>query len=122
MPMEILKHYYGHGITKGSWEDQITAVISIMSEGQIKGYQGPFKSDTGYNADSGGSFLIVSRYDKSLISGEKAEFGETGWKADVGAVIVRQRFYPLIPELRQLFPTIKILKASEVSEFFNSKG
>ena len=45
-------------------------------------------------------------------------FNEIGWEADIGAIVVNTKYYPLVEEFKEMFPDVNIIKANELSEYF----
>jgi hypothetical protein len=135
IPDEIKAKYRGHGITKGNETDQLAAMINIAQNKCIVGAEGnlAFTGRGISGAYKNGYFLVISKLDKHLlkrklhlIKGPSSMFegnkiqqsDENGEReaseADIGAIVVNLKFYPLVEELRKLFPDIKIIKANEI--------
>ena len=129
---DIREHYQGHGITRGSELDRLTALLNIMANQAIKGEHGPL-----VGGDSAVirafqkeiEFLVISKKDKPL----HKEQGKNGrmqpifnemnqWQADIGTIIVNTKYYPLVSEFRKMFPNVSIIKASELTEYFKEKN
>ncbi len=134
IPPEILSRYWSHGITRRDDLDQLTAGISILHNSFIKGDTARLANSGHIDAYPDGSFLLVSKKDKSLIPGETFEdrkaqrviLGErsdgspdAAIKVEIGALIVNTKFYPLVEDLRLKFPGIEILYARQVAEYFS---
>ena len=109
--IEVLQQYWGHGITRGNEETQLAALIDILTNNRIQGYTGKLGGNGGgYNAYTHGSFLVV------LDKGTSIE--KISGKVSIGVVVLNEKYYPLISDLRNMFPNRKIIKASELSEYF----
>jgi hypothetical protein len=123
IPEEVKKDFWGHGITKGNNEFKLTAFLNLLANKSVKGEEGPLK---GYmSAYSNASFFIISRYRQHLSMREgdaKVKSNEIGWVADVGAFVVNYDHYPIIDELRKMFPGERIIKASELPEYIASEA
>ncbi len=122
VPVETLKHYNGHGITRGDEEQTLAALLNILANRTIKGWEGPIGS-SGYNAWAGGDFMIISKPDSSLAIREngKTKVNDIGMEVDIGGVIVANRMRPIIEELRRLYPDIEIVSNEDAPEYLSSK-
>ncbi len=127
VPENILGHYGAHGVTKGDELDNLAGALNILANHSMKGWYGPLgRGEGGYNAYRTGDFLVVSKFDKSLgvkeeRSGEKkAVLNAIGLKVDIGVLVVNVHFYPLIEELKKMFPDVKIIKANEIPGYFET--
>lgn len=112
---EILCEYTGHGVTRNSEMEQLAAALNISENKCIRGWQGLLAKSEFINAYTHGNFLIISKYKHSLckLVDKKPIMHSAGWEAEIGAIIVNSHFYPLIPELREMFPDVKIIKANQ---------
>lgn len=129
IPDDVLKHYQGHGITRNSKVEQLAGALSVMANKSIKGWYGPLGGETGgYGAYKTAELLAISKFDKGLPvtqevnSRQEQVFNEIGWKADIGAFVVDTRYYPMIEELKAMFPDVNIIKANELTEYFKVKS
>ena len=117
----IRERYQGHGITRKDEVDKLTAVLNIMANQTIKGECGPLSGIGGTIVNAyqhGTGFLVISKIDH-LLPSKPPIFNELGqWKADIGAIVVNVKYYPLANELRELFPDVNIIKANELQEYF----
>lgn len=128
VPEDTLKHFQGHGITKKSTLDQLAGALNILANKSIKGWCGPLEGSTqGYNAYRRGFFLIISNFDKPLASFKKdnneniPETNEIGWLADIGAFVIDTKYYPIVEELKKMFPEVNIIKANELTQYFKKQ-
>jgi hypothetical protein len=134
LPEDILKKYEGHGITRNSEIEQLAAAINIAQNKTIMGWKGKLKTSQ-CRSYTMGSFLILSPYNQSLnkdksifhkIKGNKIGKGtiigsnqngeRLAWEANIGVIVVNTRLYPLVDELRKMFPDIKIIRANELTK------
>ncbi len=126
IPDDILNRYQAHGITRKDEIDRLAAVLNILANSSIKGWSGRLGGETGgYGAYKNADYLVISKLDKPLsIKNEKGEtrFNEIGWEADIGAFVVDTKYYPLVEELKAMFPTTNIIKANELPKYFESKS
>jgi hypothetical protein len=121
IPEVIRQRYYGHGITRKGEADRLAAVLNIMANKSIKGECGPLSGANSPMIDAyqrRTEFLVISKIDNQLPL-KPSTFNKLGqWKADIGAVIVNVKYYPLVNELRELYPEVNIIKANELQEYF----
>jgi hypothetical protein len=131
IPPEVLVRFWGHGITKGSKEDQLTAVMAIAEKSLIKGWAGNFTRSQPPVYTSGPA-LVISKIDGSLMKRDKngepllhklkglnqLDYTADAWEADIGAIILNSEFYPFADELKKMYPDVKIFKANEMSDLF----
>lgn len=133
-PPEVLNHYWGHGVTKGSELDHLTAAISILANGAIRGSTAPLRSSGYVDAYTNGSFFVISRKGGQLIErgddrmplfvavkGDESTPETRAIKINPGAVIVNAQFYPLVEELRRMFPGQNILYANQLPEYIRAE-
>lgn len=148
VPAEIRNRYWGHGITRGSLEDQLTALMVIAEKGLIIGWQGRIahgKNETYMLAYTHGSSLILSKIDKSLLKQgkhpDRFSFGKDGvvmedesmyhevelkgeqktaTEADVNVIILNSELYSFYEELKAMYPKVKFIKANQIPDFFMS--
>ena len=131
IPEDIKKHYSGHGITRNSGLDQLAGFLNIAANKAIKGYCGLIVGSDGYNAYTHGDFIILSKKDINLPVKEfssksreeesvfiEIDNGNLAWKANIGAMVVDVKYYPLVEELKKMFPEINIIKANELPKYF----
>jgi hypothetical protein len=134
VPDETKKHYFGHGITRGRDEENLAAFICIAANNLIKGEYGVLAGQ-GYGSPfTRADLFILSKKDTRMdVQGKNPKNGriETvivkagdnylGWKADIGAMIVDVKFYPLVDELKTLFPEANIIMANEIPRYLESQ-
>lgn len=121
IPVETLEHYWAHGITRGRDLEWVTAALNILSNGGIRGDVGKLSGMySGFMTQC--NFLVVLEKDNPFPGGKPQRPDETGlFKINVGALVVNTKFYPLVDELRSMFPNRNIIKANEIPEYFNPK-
>jgi hypothetical protein len=119
-PEEVLKQYWGHGVKRGEEEDRLTVLLNILSNSAIKGDCGQLVSSY-ISAYDDGDFLLILDKDRPfpprLQDGTMAR-NQIGLKVNIGVLVVNTRFYPLVEELKKIFPNRKIIKANELPEYF----
>jgi hypothetical protein len=129
LPNEVRARFYGHGVTRGgknkSSADKLAAFINILDNSTIKGDQGPLESGQ-LGAYTNVDFLIVSHLDRHLNKedqdrGSAQIRNEIGWVADIGAYVIGSRYYPIIDDLKVLYPDKNIIKADEIPGYVNSE-
>lgn len=132
VPDEITTRFWAHGVTREAGIGNLAAVMSIIETGQIAGYSAIIGGDHG-GAWTDGDALIVSKIDQSLFKEDsKGELirheivGNDGQitvmcEADIGAVILNDRLYPLADELKTMYPDVKIIRADEMKSFFEEE-
>ncbi len=127
MPDDVLKHFSAHGITRYSIEDRLAGALNILANKAIKGECGSLERNRGqFGAYTSGDFLVVSKPDKPLPMTEEKDgrqqsvFNEVGWMAEIGAFIVDTKYYPMVNELRRMFPDVNIIKANQLPEYLKS--
>lgn len=119
IPENIASRFSGHGITRGDRVTNLAMFLNIVANDSLKGDYGKL-SGGGYTAWTNSDFFIISHYNKDL--GIRDEAGnlhknEVGFTADIGAYIVCNKYYPIIEELRRMFPNKNIIKAEEIADF-----
>ncbi|HNY04743.1 MAG TPA: hypothetical protein PKI92_03235 [Candidatus Woesebacteria bacterium] len=132
VPDEIKTRFWAHGVTRGDGIGNLATVMNIIETGQIAGYSGII-GNGGFGAWTGGDALIVSKIDQSLFKEDsEGEYirheiiGNHGQitvmcEADIGAVILNNRLYPLVDELKTMYPDVKIISADEMKSFFEEE-
>lgn len=132
---EVLNHYWGHGITKGNEIDHLAAAISILANDAMRGSAAPLYHSGYVDAYTDGSFLIISHKGDQLIKrdenkrpqfvflGENKSTGEgaKAIKINPGAFVVNAVFYPLVEELRRMFPDSNILYANQLPAYIREE-
>jgi hypothetical protein len=131
IPPETINRYSGHGITKGTIEDRLTALMTIAEKKLIAGWEAHFSYDRGQpSAYTEGSALVVSKIDSTLmkkVDGKPVihQMDDGGRKiraheVEIGTIILNSEFYPLIDELKVMYPDETIIKANEASAYINN--
>ncbi len=109
IPDEILDRFSGHGITRGSLDMQLTALLSVLTSKEVKGDFGRLGIRDTDNADMrafcNGAFMLISKIDKHLTNSLNID--------DLGGIIVNGQLEPLTPVLRELYPKFTFLTAWE---------
>lgn len=128
IPNQILQSRVGHGIVRGSREDQVTSAINILENSMVLGDFGPLKG-SGDLASSGawtnGGFLVLADKERPFVTVEgtnhilQVETGAAslGTKFNWGALVLNAEFYPLHDELQKAFPGRLIIKAHQLPEY-----
>lgn len=127
VPDNIRERFQAHGILqRQGYLETFAGALNILANESIKGYCGSLsKKDSQFGSRTHGDFLVISRIDKQLSikdDSQKAISNEIGWRADIGAFVIDTRFYPLIDELKILFPDVNIIKASELPAYLNKQN
>lgn len=132
VPDEITTRFWAHGVTREAGIGNLAAVMSIIETNQVAGYSGIIGGGQ-YGAWDNGDALIVSKIDQPLFKedseGETIRheiIGNDGQitdvcEADIGAVILNDRLYPLADELKTMYPDVKIIRADEMKSFFEEE-
>jgi hypothetical protein len=132
---EMLHGYWGHGITRGDHIDRLTAAISMLSDNAMRGDTAPLANSGYVDAYTNGDFLAVSHKGERLMElgddqkpisislGKNPYTGEDieAVKIKPGAVVVNAWYYPIVPELRAMFPGANILYANELPEYIKEE-
>jgi hypothetical protein len=138
IPSQTLREYRGHGVTRGNHVDRLTAAISILENEAMKGDCARLAESGRIDAYADGDFLAVSRKGDQFMewSGEGGDrrpvfvsLGENEYtgkdiravKIRPGALVVNAYFYPIVEELRRMFPGKKILYANELQDYIKSE-
>ena len=118
IPEETLGHYWAHGISRGRDLEWLAGALNVLANGGIKGDVGKLNGMfQGFMTQS--SFLVILEKDNPFPNGKPEKPDETGlFKVNVGALIVNTKFYPLVDELKSMFPDRIIIKANEIPEYF----
>jgi len=129
-PEETLERFTGHGVRRGDDERKLASFINILQNHSIIGECAKLENSGYYDADIGSDLLIISHIDQPLPvypeTGTTDEKrwpikNEIGWVANPGAFVVGMQFYPIIEELRSMFPTENIIRANEVEKYFKEE-
>ena len=127
-PRELLSHYYGHGVTKGSVQDRVAALLCIAANKSIKGDAAPLvRGDKVYiSAYTNAEILVLSPKDVSIQPRVKKDgrdmsepifYSDRSWKANIGAIVVDVHYYPLVGEIQKMFPNVNIIKANQLEDY-----
>jgi len=120
VPPELQEQYFGHGITRGGNVDMLAALLEILYNHSIRGDYARLAGSGFIDAYKFGSALIVSRRGEDLGRREGGRLkinSDRTFDTDIGAVVLNRVFYPLIDELKKMFPNENIIKASEIAEY-----
>lgn len=124
IPEEIQEHYWGHGVTRGDDFEVVASVLNIMANKFMKGDSAPLAGVGAYGPWTSADFFVISKADKPLyLEGSENDIrGEDGrtkaTKVDIGAIVVDVKYYPMVEELRQMYPDVNIIKANQIPEYF----
>ena len=129
IPEEIREKFYGHGITRVGKHytnaDKLAAFINILDNDSIKGDYGKLVGGQ-FGAWASADLLILSHYDTHLGipkgtpgDGQGLIQNEIGWVANIGAYIVSNKYYPVLNELKKLYPGKNIIRADEISQYID---
>lgn len=143
LPRDVLNHYWGHGVTRGDTVHNIAAVISILENHIMLGDASPLGGAGHMPPYTSADFVIISRKDgatliKGLRETGRAQFilvnssqGEPlrdprgnsvrGVKIDLGALVCNRALDSLVEPLREMFPGVKILHASELADYIREQ-
>lgn len=127
VPDEIRERYSAHGITRDSSLEQLASALNILANKSIEGSAGPLGGGAMFRAWTSGDFLVVSKEGQPLskwkeMDGEQQKvFNKIGWEANIGSMIVDTRYYPIVDELKEMYPDVNIIKANEIPVYFASK-
>lgn len=122
VPPEILENYHGHGITRGRELEWLTAAINILANRGVRGDVSRLAGGRYIDAYREGSFLVVLEKDNPFPGGKPQKPDQAGLlRVNLGALIVNTQFYPMVDELRTMFPNRTIIKASEIPQYFADK-
>ncbi|OGY99273.1 MAG: hypothetical protein A2945_04855 [Candidatus Liptonbacteria bacterium RIFCSPLOWO2_01_FULL_52_25] len=131
IPEKTLERFQGHGIFRRDLEGNLAAFINILQNHAIKGECAALVNSGYYDASASGDFLIVSRADRPLpVFPDDSRPGdrkgpirnEVGWIADAGAFVVNTNFYPIVDELKTMFPDANIIRANELPEYIREEA
>ena len=126
-PDEVLNEFVGHGMSKRGSTDILGAFLNALANHTIRGDTGRLKhgaKPTYLLAYTHSPFLILSRYRKDLASLDqngKARRNAIGLVIEPGAFVVNNEFYPIVDEIRAMYPDAPILKANEIPAYIKSQ-
>lgn len=131
---EVLKKYWGHGVTKGDLKKQLAAALSIIENRVMQGSTAPIVESGYANAYTNGSFFIISRKDgSSIIKGMKERMPERvkfkdafgneamGLRIDPGAFVFNNVFDSAVEQVKEMYPEAKILYAEELADYIREQ-
>ena len=130
IPTDLREKFIGHGITRGgkyhTEADLLAAFINILDNSTIKGDCGSLISGQ-LGAFARADLLILSHYNTHLISknsldntesqGKYMVHNEIGWIANIGAYVVSNKYYPILDELKKLYPDKNIIRTDEIVKY-----
>jgi len=91
-----------------------------LENSTIKGDQGPIGGGQ-LGAYTNVDFLIVSHVDVDLFGGQDFVKNEIGFVSNIGAYVIGSRFYPIIDELKFMYPDRNIIRADSIFEYVNKE-
>ncbi len=115
IPKETLSRFTGHGIARGS-EEGLFALINILQNSTIKGSLANLGE--GRTAWTNGDFFVISRVDDRLATSKNNEVGVV---VSPGAFVVGTRFYPIVDDLKRLFPIANIIRSNEFRNYIEQQ-
>ena len=133
-PTDVLKKYWGHGVTKGDLKKQLAAALSIIENRVMQGTTAPIVESVYANAYTNGSFFIISRKEgSSIIKGMKERMPERvkfqdafgneamGLRIDPGAFVFNNVFECVVEQVKEMYPNAKILHAEELADYIREQ-
>ncbi len=135
LPENILRKYYGHGVTRGDDKNQIASVLSLIENSAIQGDVGELGGSPYISAYNTGGFLVILDTNDYLtfISKSREEKANSRLKlVDVDgkekfalkfkplAVVCNSHMDSLVKPLKDMFPDTTIIPAREVASFILS--
>ncbi len=128
IPDEEKNRFSAHGITRGNRVTNLAALLNILSNNAIKGMYGKLAGGHGggwTNCD----LLLISHYDRELgvlktdqtRGGDRLEKDEIGFIADVGAFVISNKYYPVIDDLKKIYPDKNIIRAEDIPQFIDGE-
>lgn len=129
-PEKTLERFEGHGVRRGNVERKLASFINIIQNGAIKGECAKLENSGYYDADIGSDLLVISHIDTPLpvypTTGTEDERrwplkNDIGWIANPGAFVVGMILYPIVDELKLMFPNVNIIRANEVGDYFDQE-
>ncbi len=124
IPKEIQKEFIGHGITRGAGLGNLASFINILDNSTIKGSSAPLAG--GYGSYTQGRIFILSHFKKPLFL-RKLEtereyiMNEIGLVSDIGAYVISCAYYPILDELKKLYPDKNIIRADEIPKYIENE-
>lgn len=133
VPDEVLRRYWGHGVTRGDMPTQIAALLSMLDNKFYLGYAGVIRGGQP-DAYANGSFFVISRKDgPSIIKGYRdgtpqrvrvrdSSGNETiGVRMDPGAFVLNGHMASLLPDLRAMYPNERIILPDELPKYIEEQ-
>jgi hypothetical protein len=124
IPKEVAEKFYAHGITRGTQTTNLAVFMNILANDSIKGDYGALIGGQ-FGAWTRSDLLILSHYDRHLgVSGDgdsRLKKNEIGWVADIGAYVISNKYYPVLDELKKLYPGKNIIRADEIPQFVSQE-
>lgn len=131
-PDDILRNYWGHGVTRGSETTNIAAALSMLTHHAFIGSTARLAQSGHVDAWTSGDFLAVScrgeelspRPDNKMQRVQlKLTSGQTKWglHMNLGVLVVTNRLESIIEELRKMFPKTKIISSAEFPDYINEQ-
>lgn len=112
------EQFWGHG-TSSVLDDEIASVINIATNKKMEGWTSKVGGPSG-QARKAGSFLILSPRGEELLKHNLPD-GKMSWEPNIGAIAVNNKLYPMIEELKSMFPDINFIKANELPNYISGK-
>ena len=125
-PDAILERFVGHGMFRKEQKERLASLINVLQNRFIQGDCARLQNSGYYDAVYDADFVIISYLDKHLLAysdseNRLVERNDIGWLADIGACVVDAKFYPIVEDLRRMFPDINIIKANEIENFITQE-
>lgn len=132
---ELLATFWGHGITRGTTEEQIAAVLSVIENSATSGDMGRLAQSGHIDAYTHGCFLvifdpIVMREFEAKSSAQRRDSIVELVNHDKSinramllkplAVVTNTHIDSLVPDLKKLYPNFTIITSDEVAGFLSS--
>jgi len=117
---EEMDKFVGHGISRGDCKENLAIFINVIQNNTLKGDYARIRNSGYHNARTQVDFFVISHIDKPLASIDKdgkQKRNEIGYIIDAGAYVVNARLYPIVNDLRAMFPDVNIIKANELPDF-----
>ena len=125
IPHEILEHYYGHGITRRTLQDQLIAIFVIAETHLLAGDTAPMTNQYIAPYSSGSAFVLSKKNKKLVMDGDSEHtysrdlISSSGEKrfafgVDIGTIVLNEILYPVADELKALYPETLIIRADEL--------
>lgn len=119
IPHSLQERFKGHGIYGKDDQGNLAVLINILQNKAIKGWASPLKN-SGWQDTKMADFLVLSHIDKPL-KDEGESRNAIGFVAKPGAYVLDVKFYPVIDELRRMFPDANIIHASDVGDYMQQQ-